>query len=99
MSENKKPYNPSAFPSKTIVHHESAMQCRTVYNGQEEGMTLRDYFASETIQCPVDYKPMNLYHWFRWAFGFSYKGCNRPSEEIAFKAYEIADAMLKQREL
>lgn len=86
MKEVKTPQNPYAFAC-------------TNENEIQEGMTLRDYFAAQAIQSPVSYKPINFYHWLKWAFGYSFKGCSRPHEENAIQAYELADAMLKQREL
>lgn len=58
------------------------MQCRTVYEGQEFGMTLRDYFAAKAMQGimvgdnPASHHPKTVSDW----------------------AYSIADAMLKERE-
>jgi len=63
------------------------------------GMTLRDYFANSAMQTPVSYKPANLWQWFRWAFNYSYEASSRPHNENAIQAYELADEMLKQREL
>lgn len=70
-----------------------------MWSEDELGMTLRDFFANSAMQNPVSYKPRNIYQWFRWAFGYSYKACSRPNDENAIQAYELADAMLKQREL
>lgn len=86
MEENKKLNNPPAFPSKTIDRHESAMQSRTVYDGQEEGMTLRDYFAAKAMQGMYSIHPAE----------------NVDKEALESDAeifYRVADAMLKQREL
>jgi len=84
MIEDKKPQNPSAFPSDTIDHRESAMQSRTVYNGQEEGMTLRDYFAAAALTGLCAYSgTMN----------------DITLESTALRSYDMADEMLKQREL
>lgn len=87
MSETKKPQNPSAFPSKLIDHQESAMQSRTVYNGQEEGMTLRDYFAAKAMQGTLSTSNME------------YPNSKKELESLCEISYTIADAMLKQREL
>lgn len=81
-----------AFPN-TIVNANGV-----VITGQN-GMSLRDYFANSAMQAPTSYKPCNLLQWLRWAFGYTYKGSLRPHNENAIKAYELADAMLKQREL
>ena len=48
------------------------------------GMTLRDYFAGQALSA------MNS--------SFSYKGIERDLFKIAETAYEVADAMLKERE-
>jgi len=84
--EDKKPQNPSAFPSKTIDHHESAMQSRTVYNGQEEGMTLRDYFAAKAMNGCLN-------------SSINFPNTKQDIESLSEIAYIMADTMLKQREL
>lgn len=89
MEPNKKPHNPSAFPSKLIDHQESAMQSRTVYNGQEDGMTLRDYFANTAMQGELSHYMVMAKH-NQWQIQY---------ELIAEQSYKMADAMLKQREL
>ena len=85
-----KPENPSAFPYR-------------IDNGitsiSENGITLRDYFASKAMIKPVDYRPRNFIEWLKYIFGYSYKSCTRSHEENAILSYQLADAMLKQREL
>lgn len=85
--ENKKPKNPSAYPSFIIDHRESATECRTIYEGQEFGMTLRDYFAAKAMQGVIaSTEGIGL--------EINYRHC----DIIAKKAYMYADAMLKERE-
>jgi len=73
--ENKKPHNPQAFPQEWIQNGTT--------DNWENGMTLRDYFASKAISGVMSGK----------YFG------SQPLSEYAKTAFEIADAMLKQREL
>lgn len=73
-----------AFPSKEVDYDQSHLQERTVYYSQEEGMDLRDYFAGKAIE------------------GFANKIWNQGSsqaEYLATNAYELADAMMRQREI
>lgn len=82
MEENKKPNNPSAFPTTQIdvCHSDGEMFA---------GMTLRDYFANSAMQgiCADGH-----------TFWDSSSMQGNP-EYIAKLSFEIADAMLKQREL
>jgi hypothetical protein len=48
------------------------------------GMTLRDYFAAKAMQELMTYKDRPIYL--------------RPVDEVAIDAYEMADAMLAERE-
>ena len=59
----------------------------TVYTGFNEGMTLRDYFAAKAMQSLIDGPRMCA----DLTRGFE--------DRIANVAYNVADAMLKQREL
>ena len=54
------------------------------FNSDAKGMTLRDYFAAKAMQSFVSV----------W-----YEDAKNNPETIAKKAYNVADAMLKQREL
>jgi hypothetical protein len=83
--ENEK--NPFAFP------------CTDGNTFANNGMTLRDYFANSAMQKPTNYRPKNFYHWLRWFFGFSYNSSYQDHKQNAENAYNLADAMLKQREL
>jgi hypothetical protein len=56
------------------------------YETTYNGMTLRDYFANSAMQGICVNAGRNSFDFNR-------------IEEISLKAYEIADAMLKQREL
>jgi len=46
-TQNKKPRNPNAFPTPTETAYEWNDQGQTV--GSQDGMTLRDYFASKAM--------------------------------------------------
>jgi hypothetical protein len=76
--------NPHVYPSTQIDWNESTIQNRTVYLRQEEGITLRDYFANSAMQAFTSV----------W-----YEDAKNTPESIAKKSYKLADAMLKQREL
>jgi len=78
--ENK-PNNPEAFPKYTENGHV-----------KQDGMTLRDYFATAAMQGMVTkYGKPNDYNW--------QYGTEDTHDLLAKKCYKIADAMLKQREL
>lgn len=89
-NKEKKPQNPNAFPSYIIDHRESAIQCRTVYEGQEFGITLRDYFAAKAMQ--------GLLSNTEWMHIHKGNKFLMHDETIADTSYSIADAMLKERE-
>ena len=55
----------------------------------QDGMTLRDYFASKVLQGVMSSVEMGIV--------FS-KGDKPPSDEIAESCYAMADAMMKARE-
>lgn len=82
----KKPDNPQAFPHDTRNPYSGNI------DGQNLGMTLRDYFAAKSISEIIAYEGHK-------AFENSEEGFKSYSESMAKKAYGIADAMLKQREL
>lgn len=84
MEENKKPDNPIAFPLEyTEYNHVGCLVKR-----QEFGMTLRDYFAAKAMQGICADR-----HTF-WD-NASIQG---DPINIARLSFEIADAMLKERE-
>jgi len=84
MNENeKKPENIKAFPM--YYGHDRVQQ----------GMTLRDYFANSAMQAYLN--NFDLYKGVAKAYN-----CNSDKSiynAIAKEAYQIADAMLKQRGL
>ena len=65
--------NPSAFP----LHPEH-------WQEENQGMTLRDYFAAQAMQALLRQYPDHL--------------MNSPASEVASDAYSMADAMMKVRE-
>ena len=65
--------NPSAFP----LHPEH-------WQEENQGRTLRDYFAAKAMQALLRQYPDHL--------------MNSPASEVASDAYSMADAMLKARE-
>jgi hypothetical protein len=90
MNENeKKPSNPSAFP---FVDRSETQNTLMAFS---DGMTLRDYFANSAMQAYLN--NFDLYKGVAKAYN-----CNSDKSiynAIAKEAYQIADAMLKQREL
>ena len=81
--ENKKPSNPSAFPVVLPGNEKKGWDADIV-----EGMTLRDYFANSAM---IIMKAPNNY--------VGEKETQESFNCFAKMAYDIADAMLKQREL
>jgi len=85
MSETKKPNNPSAFAFGYGTDNYSDIQL---------GMTLRDYFAAKAMQGFISDREMYMAMMMdRKTSGLS------PDDYIANQSYNLADAMLKQREL
>ena len=70
--------NPSAFPRPASEAHSHGM------HSAQEGMTLRDYFASKAMQ------PLMAHSGGYWDDDNLYG--------YAFMAYKMADAMLKARD-
>lgn len=71
--------NPQAFPSMIIRGYNE--QGNPVFETDEEGMTLRDYFAEQAlpnIECLYSSEEVS-------------------DDEMAFYCYKLADAMLKER--
>jgi len=58
---------------------------------------LRDYFAARAIR-PQTFFPANLWQAIRWAFGYTYKTSHFNPHDWASEYYNIADAMLIERE-
>ena len=73
---DKKPNNPPAFP-RPISHDATPIQ--------QDGMTLRDYFAGQVIGTLI-------------ANNFKYSENYYPGEQRVEVAYQIADLMLKERD-
>jgi len=85
--ENKTPSNPNAFPVDGMYAAESLAN-------KNSGMTLRDYFAAKAMQGLITNERIagNI---------ASYANQNdlNGNESVALISYNMADAMLKQREL
>lgn len=94
MSKENEIENPQAFPKTTTTLINCGSELRSEEN---KGMTLRDYFAAKTMMSHSTQKPKNIYHWFKWFFGFTYKSAGVSPEDNAKNAYANADAMLKER--
>ena len=79
-----------AFPTTTQVTQNQATGETTVHQYLSDGMTLRDYFATNAMQ-----------GLFAFWVSVNSKTCiNDPDPKIiAEMSYEYADAMLKAREL
>lgn len=92
MKTEEKQNNPLAFPMEE--HYENDVT--RIYQAHYD-MNLRDYFAAHAIQDTCSYRPINLWHWIKSLFGYNYKSSCRPHHENAERAYELADAMLKER--
>jgi hypothetical protein len=84
--ETKKPQNPNAFPTPMETSYEYNLNGQTV--GNQEGMTLRDYFANSAMQGLMSMENKGEYNTIDDAWS-----------KISEYSYQIADAMLKQREL
>ncbi len=98
MSDNK---NIQAFPSKEIDWQESSMQGQTVYNDQNPGMTLRDYFAAKAMASVIlvwnteatqSHRALLKKSWSEQYGNKTVRDC------VALDSYNMADAMLKARE-
>jgi hypothetical protein len=98
--EETKPNNPPAFPV--------AMSPQTIYNQNyepyQEGMTLRDYFAAKAMPVIVEktwlrYVPIIKRLKCIWTKGKLSGDTQHWTDHnaIAKSAYEMADAMLKER--
>lgn len=83
-----------AFPSEhdeTVISssgHERIIRCFT------EGLSLRDYFAAKAmVAVLIDFERVKILVKYALENGVSYR------DEVAFQAYEMADAMLNAREI
>lgn len=98
--ENKKPRNPNAFPTPMETGYEYNKDGQTI--GNQEGMTLRDYFANS-----VD--GLKISEGYPLTFAEEILGRKKPNNKIellkfwfefeSVLQYLKADSMLKQREL
>lgn len=59
----------------------------------QEGMTLRDYLAGEAVGAIIRRMPDDM------VFRYGVTGFRNQCDDVAMAAYQIADAMIKQREL
>lgn len=94
MGENKKPENPQAYPMD--YSHEGYRM--------ETGMTLRDHFAGLAMQSLIlKTTERKLSIWSKVLIFLGRDGWivdyELSQSKISNSAYDIADAMLKQREL
>lgn len=83
-TENKKPSNPEAFAYGYGTDN---------YSDIQRGMTLRDYFAAKIIQGILSAQTEMR------ANGMQNNHSTNQIESLCEESYQIADAMLKQREL
>ena len=84
MKNNNIPAFPVAMSEQTFVNQDSSPY--------QEGMTLRDYFAAKAVN-----GVLGCDNWKD--LGMTLTNGINISENIAKYSYELADAMLKQREL
>tara|TARA_R110000782_G_scaffold30983_1_gene76796 strand:+ start:2473 stop:2724 length:252 start_codon:yes stop_codon:yes gene_type:complete len=82
--EDRKPENPNAFP--TMEHGFDRVGSPTV--STYEGMTLRDYFAAKAMQALMSMEEKEEYDCIEDAW-----------IKISKYSYDVADAMLNQREI
>jgi len=77
-----------AFPSRVKSHDICGTKGEAVPVYEEyQGMDLRDYFAGQALVGLIA------------RMACEYGNMNKPNSENAKDAYELADAMMKQREL
>jgi hypothetical protein len=83
--------NPSAFPGKqkALLIKSEHSDIAKEYEIDQNGMTLRDYFAAKAMQGGIDLVPHMA----------TPKVDKTMPQIIAEMAYEYADAMLKAREV
>ena len=74
-----------AYPSQEIDFRETIIQGKTIYENQHLGMDLRDYFAAKAMQSLITITPR--------VNGFPV------SSVVSERSYQIADEMLKKRDL
>ena len=96
MTNEKKNDGGPAYPRTGHVHSQDCEPEQWIKCN--EGMSLRDYFATRAMQPIGSNRPASLLQWFRWAFGYSYKASTPSTVTNAKLAYAQADEMLKARE-
>ena len=84
--------NPSAFPGKqkALLIKSEHSDIAKEYEIDQNGMTLRDYFAAKAMQTYLADKDL--------IDMFLYMNAD-VKEQVALIAYQMADAMLKAREV
>jgi len=82
MAKDKKPVNPQAFPVVLPPDKIKGWDAEQI-----PGMTLRDYFAAKAMQSIMDQPIIKLD-----------STTNDTFEILAIHSYQVADAMLKERE-
>jgi len=66
---------------------------------ENKDISLRDYFAAQTIQRCMTPKPVTIRNKFLALIGREYQAPVVNADTAAKNAYKIADAMLRQREI
>jgi len=66
------------------------------HNLQNDGMTLRDYFAARVLQGYISCKAWHPN--FKFPSDFNYEADREAAQAVSESAYKYADAMLKARE-
>ena len=86
-----------AYPSQEIDFRETIIQGKTIYENQNLGMDLRDYFAAKALEGVYANNEMLR------SMCMDRKNCTRDKEKdthedyVAQQCYRMADAMLKER--
>ncbi len=61
-----------------------------------KGITLSDYFASQVV-ARIETRPKNIWQWIRWLTGKPYLSSYASYADIAKTAYNVSEAMIKER--
>jgi len=85
--------NPPAFPIPRHTRHFDDSQGAYM---QDDGMTLRDYFAAKAMQGYVSAR--GWHPDFTYPADFNFDAGKRAADAVAVASYQYADAMLKARE-
>lgn len=86
MGTTTKPDGGSAFPYSALIPDQETRQMVGTIYADSHGMTLRDYFAAKALGLGNDY------------FYDHTDGIDTKPVEVARLAYQIADAMILERE-